>query len=384
VFAVLVVLSPISTVLMSVLRGLDRTSEAVTARDLAGSLLPAMLFLGLYFFESAYLGIIVFWTARPIIQMIGYLYFTRNIFTLRSLFRPTVSVNNGKTLLTFSIPLALGGIIGTIMTSADTMMVGYFLNPSAVGLYNSVRPFHHALLVFIMSFEFLYLPIVTRFHREGAIKKIDAIYKNSTKWIVFLSFPAVLLLVLFPTDLLRLLFADEYTAAGTVLAILVVGSLTRMIVGLDGTTLQAIGQTQVNLYGSAAGIVANLLLNVVLIPIYGIEGAAIATVIGYMTHNIVEVTAIYRSINVHPFTADIIKPMIPTTILGVFLKIVVFESTLSPLLFVTVAVGFCTFHVISLVATRSFNENDLLLIDKVGTRLDIDVTPVRNFLEPYI
>ena len=102
-------------------------------------------------------------------------YITAQAFTLLALivdvskmkilsFRFYLDLALGRELIAFSIPLLFTGILGFVMTWADTLMLGYYKSSEVVGLYNSASPIAKLLPIFLSSASFLYVPLASGFY----------------------------------------------------------------------------------------------------------------------------------------------------------------------------------------------------------------------------
>ncbi|RLJ01451.1 MAG: hypothetical protein DRP10_04035, partial [Candidatus Aenigmatarchaeota archaeon] len=102
------------------------------------------------------------------------------------------------------------------------------------------------------------------------------------KYALILVFPLALLMFLFPEIILGILFGGEFKAAGGVLRILAIGYLINTLSGVNNTTLSGIGKPKEVSKIMFSGACMNLILNLILIPFYGMEGAAISTTISFL------------------------------------------------------------------------------------------------------
>jgi O-antigen/teichoic acid export membrane protein len=145
-----------------------------------------------------------------------------------------------------------------------------------VGLYNAALPTamlvllpHHAIgSLAVTSFSEL---------KEKDEESIESSLQTATYWVFSLVLPTSLIMFLFSEQVLNILFGSVYTQASVALSILSCGYLLDSAVGRVGSFLQSKGYTKYILYNNVAALGLNIGLNIVLIPVYGIVGAAIAT-----------------------------------------------------------------------------------------------------------
>jgi O-antigen/teichoic acid export membrane protein len=221
-------------------------------------------------------------------------------------------VYHRKKLFKFSYPLMLSGIIATVLNWTDTAFLGYFMTESAVGLYNAAFP--TALLILIPHQAIGQLAI-TSFSELGAKDRSkEEMLKTSARWVFALTFPTFLIMTLFSSELLTLLFGKQYATAGTALAILALGHLVNTAVGRVGSLMKSSGYTKIIFYNSTANLAANIILNILLIPPLGIIGAAIATSGSIIVMSFLLTAEVYRFEKIHAFSREMLKTVLASSI----------------------------------------------------------------------
>lgn len=198
-----------------------------------------------------------------------------------------------KKLLRFSSPLLLSGLIGTMMGYADTGLLGYYMTDFEVGLYNAALPTAMLILLPHKAIGSLALSSFSEL-KERDREKVQGSMQTATRWVFSLVFPTFLILLLFSDKVLQILWGGEYTQASMALSILAGGYLIGAIVGRVGSLLQSEGHTKYILYNNIAVLTLNLALNILLIPNYGIIGAATATASSIALANILMFAEVWR------------------------------------------------------------------------------------------
>ena len=304
----------------AIFRGFSRTRELVAFQELFQKgcfplLLVVVVSLGwgvapaLYVFPVSLAATAVAYLAYVFYDDPGQ--FRRDI--RRSLGQP----RDGYDLLAFSFPLMFASLLIQIMTWTDILMLGYFANAETVGIYDSVRPLIQLISVVWGSMTFLYTPLVSEFHAVGASDHIRRAYFVLTKWFASVTFPLVFVFVLFPTLVLTAVFGPAYGGGAMALQILAIAYFIGNVMGPNGATLMAIGRTRIVMWANFVAAATNVILNLVLIPEYGIIGAAVATGIALVVRNSLRVVILYRISRTHSFKRPMLVPMITATIVGV-------------------------------------------------------------------
>ena len=286
-----------------------------------------------------------------------------------------------RELVRFSLPLVLSGLLVHLLTRTDTLMLGYFRTSFEVGLYSAAYPLAHAMMIVHAAFGFLFLPVASRLDAEGRREGVDEIFKLTTKWIYVTTFPAFLAFLVFPGDVIAVFFGEEYTAGALALAILSAGFFVRAFNGRNREALAALGNTTYILLGTSTAFVVNVVANLLLIPPFGIEGAAVASAISFVLLNVIITGILWWSFDVSPFSwvgsrAYVLLPVAllpPAYLLSGFLTLT--PLTLVPFL---VVVGLFTLVVTGLAG--SIQPEDAILIEFVEERIDIEIPFVRRFI----
>ncbi|WP_265107814.1 oligosaccharide flippase family protein [Halosolutus halophilus] len=284
-------------------------------------------------------------------------------------------------LLTFSMPLVVSTVIGIMLSRTDTLMLGYFRSSYEVGMYDAAYPIAAGLTVVLSAFGFLYLPIASRLDADGERDVVNDIYSTSTKWVYILTFPAFLLLVVFPQDVIMLIFGPSYTNASAVLPILAVGFFLSATAGRDRETLSAVGATTWIAVGNGTGIIANILLNIVLIPRYGYMGAGVASVISLFIVHTVICGILAAKYNITPLSPEAVRCY-------VFLPIVLLPLAfvLSPWISISIVTLFpflVTAGIISLIVVGlvgGLEPDDAVVINLIEDKTGVSLPLVRRWI----
>lgn len=299
-------------VLTATFRGFSRTRERVAFQELLMKASFPLLLVGVvalgYGFEAALLA----FPASLLLTAVVYLAFALRDdpgnFRSRPLERLR-DVTAGVDLLRFSAPLLFASLLIQVMTWTDVLMLGYFADARTVGVYDSVRPLVRVVPVIWGSMIFMYTPVVSELHADGATGRIRRAYFVLTKWFASATFPFILVFVLFPRLALTTVFGPAYAAGAPALQVLAAAYFYGNLTGPNGATLTAIGRTRVVMYANLAAAVANVAFNIALVPRFGLVGAAVATGVALGARNTLRAGWLYRATGAHSFHRPMLLPM---------------------------------------------------------------------------
>jgi O-antigen/teichoic acid export membrane protein len=384
IFSAAIPFSVLTGMLITIFRGFDRVDVQVYFVNILNGVLFPLLLGVVIFFGLGFLGVIYAFLAAGVITCLALA-----VYTIR---KPPLPLKGGesaspmgKELLLFSLPLLLNAMLYIIIQWTDVLMLGYFKTSSDVGLYNAASPLAELIPIPLTSLTFIYVPVISQLYSRGLMKEMERSYQVLTKWIFSLSFPLTLILLLFPITTLSFLFGYQYAEAAPALRILVVGLAFNAFLGGNGMTLLVMGKSRLLLWASLIGALLNVVLNATLIPPLGITGAAVASLASYFAVNIFCSAKLYQLARIHPFTKNYLKPFIAS---GVIIFIIyAFATSLLTISFWMLPLFFVLFlavYALSLLLTKSFDNEDIMLLLAIEKRTGVDATPIKKILGRFI
>lgn len=191
--------------------------------------------------------------------------------------------------LAIAVPLFLVEGFFALLTSSDVLMVGYFMPPEKVAVY-----FAAAKTLALVHFVYFAVKAASahrfsRLHHSGDREGLAAFVATSVRWTFWPSLAAALVLLAFGKYVL-MMFGAGFADGHLLLAILLVGVLTRAAIGPIDALLTMAGEQKRCALAYLATFACNVALNLTLIPLYGLTGAAIATA----TAMVIEATLLFR------------------------------------------------------------------------------------------
>ena len=185
-----------------------------------------------------------------------------------------------KTMLIYSIPLIPNGLMWWVMNVSDRYMLTYFLGFDATGIYSVSYKFPSLITlmnsIFFMAWQ---LSAMQEYGKEG----YDNFYKNIFGVLssFLLLITAVVLLILKP--LMSVFVADAFYESWKYVPLLLVGTVFQAFSSFFGTNYTASKKTKGAFTTSVYGAIVNIGINLLLIPIWGIQAAAFSTMLAYLT-----------------------------------------------------------------------------------------------------
>jgi O-antigen/teichoic acid export membrane protein len=210
-----------------------------------------------------------------------------------------------RQLFGFSTVSWVSSLSSTGLIWLDTLLLGFF-GYADIGVY-TVATRLVTLAVFVLApLNAAFAPHLAHLYHRGQMAEVRQGYGAVTGWIVRLSLPAFAALLVFPGELLRL-FGGAFAIGAAVTTVLAVGQLVNAATGPCGTVLNMSGRVSVNMWDNVAALLLNLVLNLWLIPAYGIVGAAVAWAVSLAAVNVARVLQVRSLIGALPVTAGLLK-----------------------------------------------------------------------------
>lgn len=316
-------LESFSAIFYSFLRAKELMQYESLAKVLQASVI---LFLGIWFVFKL-----------PTIQNIGIAYLLASLsgflFISFIFFKKILSFKIGwdvriwKNFLLMSWPLALFGVCGKIYASSDTIMLGYFGQIVQTGWYNAGYKIIETLIVPSTLFFLAVYPVLSRSFKESK-EKFQKVFDNQMSVVVFFSIPLMVGGIILGERIIDLVFGGEYFPAVFAFQILIIMAGLSYFIGSLVKLLIAAHQQKKVFFVTFFAALLNILLNLWLIPIYSLYGAASATLITFIFIFLSLIMVSYLKIKIRVFNRKIgvvflksVLSVIPMFFLIKYLKI---------------------------------------------------------------
>jgi len=197
--------------------------------------------------------------------------------------------SNIKAYLSFGLPLIPFGIFSWIINSGDRYVIGYFMGPASVGIYSAAYGLGNIISMFAAPIGFNLYPTISKLWEEEKTEEVKIYLKYSVKYFLMLSIPSVLGLYILSKQILTSLTTAEFVSFSASIVILLV-ALGVTFYGVYSILVYIIMLAKkTKIIGILVGISAiiNMSLNIFFVPMIGIVGAAIATLIAFCALTIV-------------------------------------------------------------------------------------------------
>ncbi|MCL5282301.1 MAG: oligosaccharide flippase family protein [Planctomycetes bacterium] len=198
-------------------------------------------------------------------------------------------------LLRFGVPIICFSLFFQLMLALDILFVKSFASDQAVvGYYTSARIIATAFAVVAIAFSATLLPSVSASDAHRDEVQTRAYITTSLRYVLMLFVPAAVVVASTSHPLLSLLFRPEYARAGNALSLLAFAWLFLQGFYILGAIINASGHSRTPLLISGVGVLIAGVLDWFMVRRYGMEGAALATLISGATCFVVGLYSVHR------------------------------------------------------------------------------------------
>ncbi len=214
-----------------------------------------------------------------------------------------------KPIIVSAWPFGLMGLMGAVMINTDVIMISFFRSIEDVGFYSAAQKPAQLLYLLPGLVAVPLFPAMSRFAKEGA-ERLRGIFEKAMHAMLAAAMPLLIGGAFYASAIITLLYGQEYAAGTEAFRVLSLTFVTVFPAALIGNAIFAFNQQKSFIMYAALGIFGNVFFNLLLIPRFGIVGAAWATVLVNVG---ISIYAWRKLKGIMPFT---VLPHLPKTVLA--------------------------------------------------------------------
>ena len=181
-----------------------------------------------------------------------------------------------KEWFAMALPLLFNDSAFVLLSQTDTLTIGAILGTDRVGIYSAAFKTAAGVSFVLMGINAIAAPMFATLHTQADDQGLQKLTSTVARWLFYPTLIFAILLIA-SGDRVLSLFGTEFVAARWSMTILVLGQLVNVGAGSVGYLMQMTGHHRQSAWVMGCSAIINLILNLILIPLYGILGAAIAT-----------------------------------------------------------------------------------------------------------
>jgi len=313
--AVAIVFVAVAWVYMGGSRGLKIMRHTLYAYWIGQSVswIVFTLWLWAVFGKSVWITVFAYtlsWVFATVVALVSWRHATAQLEPLPA------EPNEARALIRYGAPRAPAALLSQALFWGDFFVLSLELHGAArdqLSLYAACLRVAQALVLFLTAVSYMFSPFVADLHERGERDRLNALFKQITRWTVGGTVPLLLLFFIAPASVLHL-FGSGAGPQTTWLRILLVGQTVNVSVGAAGFVLIMAGKTGVDMAVYAASFAIDIVVAVVLIPHLGPTGAAIAQTTALVFSNTLRLWLVWRLVHIQPYDRYYARLLIPTAI----------------------------------------------------------------------
>jgi O-antigen/teichoic acid export membrane protein len=218
-----------------------------------------------------------------------------------------------RELLRYGAPRAPAALLSQAIFYTDLFVLAHFVQDARLSAYAAAIRVSQALVLFLTAVSYMFSPFVADLYERGEHDRLNALFKQITRWTLAGTIPLLLLFAIAPGPVLHL-FGAEYVLGASWLRVLLIGQIVNVSVGAAGFVLIMVGRTGWDLTVYAASFLLDLALAIILVPHLGPKGAAIAQASALVCLNVFRLYLVWRFVRIQPYDRNYTRLAIPAAI----------------------------------------------------------------------
>jgi O-antigen/teichoic acid export membrane protein len=215
-----------------------------------------------------------------------------------------------KEVISFSVVVFGIGFLEFSMAQADKVLIGFYLDARELGIYAVAAALVAFVPIMLQTVNQIFSPTIADLHARQQRELLGRIFRSLTKWILGLTLPLAAVMIIFAPALMRI-FGHDFEGGWPILAIGTLGQLVNCGVGSVGYLLLMSGNQLSLIRIQAVTACLMVALSLVLIPRWGITGAAVASAVTNVVANVWYLSEVRRTLGLFPHSRSYWRLLLP-------------------------------------------------------------------------
>lgn len=266
-------------------------------------------------FHRAVVTVLLFLVYFDVLSSHGFIIFTLIMYALRAVLMAISAFSIKKPVLVFKLPqnwknvlkysslIILAGSVAVILLDVDKFMIGQFKALENVAFYNVAVFIALVIVVPSRAMHQITYPLTAKLMSESNKTALEDLYKRSSLTL-FVIGGFIFLLILANINQLYLLIPQQYSGGVLVVFLIGLAKLFECLLGNNNSILFNSNYYRMVLFFGVLLAVLTIVLNIFFIPLFGINGAAMATLVSFSLYCTLKIWFVKKKFSMLPFTKD--------------------------------------------------------------------------------
>src|SRR5690606_18527933 len=208
---------------------------------------------------------------------------------------------NYKQVLKYSLLIILTGSVAAVLLDVDKVMLGQFKTIENIAYYNVAVFMAMVIAVPARAMHQITYPITSKLLNTKNMIELGVLYKKSSINL-FLIGGLIFLLICLNVDSMYMLLPENYKGGVLVVFLIGLAKLFDNLMGNNNAIIFNSDYYRMVLFFGVFLACLTVVLNIIFIPIWGLNGAAFATLLAFLIYNSTQLIFVYTKLDIHPFT----------------------------------------------------------------------------------
>jgi len=226
-----------------------------------------------------------------------------------------------KPFLIFSLPLIPIGLINWVINASDRYVIGYFFQVIEVAKYSAAYTVAMIIQLFYAPFYFLLLPKLTELIESQNFYALNKVIHYSNKLPLLVSIPSIIGFYVLYKEIFSFILGETMDVSNLLIPMISLGYVFYLTGSFYDHILILSKNTKYSLYGNIFAGIINLIGNIILVPLFGIMGAAIMTMLTFLIQMLYFKNISQKYYNIKLNWNFLWKSILAATIMGIFIYV---------------------------------------------------------------
>lgn len=289
-------------------QGFQTVKYATLVRDILRPLANLILVFVFYLLGEQILGAVVAYIASMALGAGLALYYLTRVFP-KLLDRETVAVYESRALFSVSGPMIIANFTQYINLWTALIVLGVFASAGEVGIYDVASRTATLSALVLISFGGIFSPMISSLHQRGLMADLGYLYKDVSRWTFTGALVFFLVTALLAKDIMAF-FGKDFVVGWPVIVIVAAAQLFNSSVGPTARVLAMTGRQRMVMVATISSAIVAVAANLLLVPSFGIFGAAVATATALVVSNTLSLFFVHRFLGFWPYERRYTKPLL--------------------------------------------------------------------------
>ena len=308
IFAVALPFFTLMSIALWATQGFQTVRYATLVREILRPLVNLIFVFVFYFLGVEILGAVVAYIISMIFGSIMALYYLTKIFP-SLLDRAIDPVYESRALFSVSGPMIIANFTQYINLWTALVVLGVFVSAGEVGIYDVAARTATLSALVLISFAGIFSPMISSLHQRSLMGDLSYLYKDVSRWTFTGALVFFLITTLLAQDIMAF-FGEDFVPGWPVIVIIAAAQLFNSSVGPTARILAMTGRQRMVMVATISSAFTAIVLNLLLVPSFGIFGAAAATAAALVVSNSLSLFFVRRFLGFWPYEWRYAKPLV--------------------------------------------------------------------------